>query len=249
MSEESTTINGNNDLSGKVTIKYKGEDKVLNLSDPEDLRVMNDLLNKGYAADKVWSENADMRRQIENWNAMIASAKEDPAEMDKLVGVLEGYLGKPLTKQQKEDLNTMTDTDGKTATQIKELKKALEDMQLSILGEKIETELSTLEKQFKSTAVPFDRDKVIEYARKNNLVNYEQAYFLLNKDKLLENAKKDVRDNESKRKTAIDNNFAETDTGGGSLETRTSAPLNYNGAVAQALQSLKSSGKSLYTED
>lgn len=189
-------------LSGTYQIDVNGEVREYDLSDPDQAEKVANLISKGNAADKKWEEMAEIRRQNEAWNELLEGAKDDPESREKLVGMLEAHLGTSLTPKQEKELDEIMDgSDDKPNTELLAMKKELEEFKNMVFAERADREFKELEKKYDD----FDRKSVIELMNKGRVSNPEDAYFILNKEKIIEKEKKKWEEEEKKRLEDIKN--------------------------------------------
>lgn len=255
----------------EVKVKYKDENFVYDTDRPDDLERIQHYMGQGMLYDREkQSELGELRKKAElaeeysekakafdNFNArLIQIAQGDESEKERFVADLE-KVGIELTQKQKDTLDDMADPEVKSLkSEVADLKKQLTQQRQDNerryerqLANQIESELNTLAQKYSSyEGYPeFDKDKVLDFANKNGLTDYENAYFLLHKDDIIEAEKKKIlkgeKDLKDKRKSA------HTEGGGEQPPDVPEIPKNYDDAVRIALQRAKQSGTKIILDD
>lgn len=212
-----------------IELKYQDKvDQVLNVDlAGEDQQKAIELMHKGIRLNKIDNEYAELKRQNTTWNNMLEGAKDDPEKLQQLVGMIEGYIGKPLTQSQRNDI--MDDLNDGNAppvvnkvieelkNEIKQLKTKTSQYEQIQLGKEIEVAHEKNSEYYKGKdGYPvYDPKEVEEYLQKHPIYtpdtveNYRLAYEMLHKEKIEEANKNLWINTEKNRKTTIDKNRRE----------------------------------------
>ena len=263
----------NGEFKGTVTLKYKEENRTYDLSNPEHRQQLTDLAQKGYGADQVWSERAELRRVVDNWNKRLELAQTDEGAWELLKSDIEKYTGRKLTaKEQKaiqseevesfEDprlakiIKSLEDTTKQVSEKIQQIESRIEKKDVDSLAKDIETANEKLSKKWSATkdSPKYDKKAVLDFAGSHNLLlsgdieeGLELAYKMMNFDALTTKAQKQtaeqIRDSQQKLKDM----HVEGDGEPGKLDTEKKSFKNYS-EITKYLQDRVDENK-LFTND
>lgn len=243
INEEGTTPEqGNGEFSGNVTIKWRDELKTFDLSDPDQRQELINKAQMGEGYQKGQEEIKAMKGQLDNWNNMLAAAAHDDDAKDKLVGMLEGYIGRPLTKAEEDDL--MDTAESGTKKEIKELRENYNKLQQTLYRQAMDNEHSRL----KSVYDDYNKSEVERYADENGIASFEHAYIVMNKEKLLEKAKKEAQEKGKKQMEKI-NKVASPEPESGDLNVKPKKTSNYDEIRQRILKEQRETGKSFFIQE
>lgn len=207
-----------------ITYQFGDDEVTVDLTNPDNLKTVQDLLSKGRKMEKVAEEKNQLKQKVEEykqtvdaWNARLEAARDDETARNTLISDFENKLGIKLTKQEKQDLaDDEIDFDDPVAKKLLELekkistyqdqqKKQAEESEIKAEAQKMITKLDAMEKD--SEHFPgFDREKVYEAARNAGTADFEMVYYYLNRDALIkaerEKVEKEYKDLTEKRKAA-----------------------------------------------
>jgi len=222
--EGESSGNGGSNAPSTLTYNYGGETITVDLSNPESVKLAQDRLSKGHNMEKIAEERNKLREQaaklqetVDAWNSRLEAAKSDPDEFSRLITDLETYIGKPLSRQEKQDLaNADISMDDPMAKKLlaleqqfnayqKQQQAQAQEAEVRAEAQRLIAQLDAMEKD--ATKYPgFDREKVYEAARKAGTTDFEMVYFYLNRDNLLkserERIEKEYKELTNKRKAA-----------------------------------------------
>lgn len=250
-----------------VELKYQGDvDTILNIDiEGEDAQKAIELLHKGIRMNKIDHEYADLKKQNETWNQMLDGAKNDDEKLQQLVGMLEGYVGRPLTKAEKEDLSDgagsaqESDVVQKLMKEITELKTKTDNFEKIQLGREVQSAHLENKKFYegKDGFPVYDPKEVEMYLEKNPIYtpditkNYRIAYEQMHAEKIEEAKKTHWVNSEKNRKDTIDKNRTESGDGVANTPPKDDivSGMSWDDAAKAILEDVKSSGKSLVTDD
>jgi chromosome segregation ATPase len=250
MSEETnTTTDATSTSDGSnapttLTYNYGGEEITVDLSNLDSVKLAQDRLSKGHNMEKIAEERNKLKAEAEKlqqtvdaWNQRLESAKTDPQEFTALIGDLEEYIGRPLTKSETTDLATdaSLDIDDPVTKELLNLKKefanykeqqtkAIQEREIQAEAKQLVARLDAMEAD-KEKYPEFDREKVYDAARNAGTTDFEMVYFYLNRDAFLGAERKKIEEEfkqlTDKRKAAA----TEGDATGASL---TEPPKKFN---------------------
>jgi len=189
--------------NGKITIPYKWRDEEgeFDLTDPNDLEKAKQLINKGYGYQKGQEELKTVKGELEKakgersyWNDLILEA-EKTGDNTKVTAALE-MSGLKLDKEADDGI---IDEGNK---EVKELAKKIESLE-GALYTKYTTDAHTqLEAKYGNGKYPeYNRTEVENFANKKGIRDFEDAYFIMNKEDLM---KMEVKDDKDKNKKHLD---------------------------------------------
>ena len=204
-----------------ITYNFGGEEITVDLTNPDQLKQVTDLLSKGRKMEtiaeeknRLKAEKEALQEKIDKWENRLDAARDDPTEFRALVTDLEEYIGRPLTQVEKQDLQTDIDDlddpvlklqkqfeDYKAEQERKEQlreKKIAEERNLSH-AKQLVAELDRMEAD-KVKYPGFDREAVYNKAREDGTTNFEMVYYFLNKDQFIK-AEREKIENEYKELT------------------------------------------------
>ena len=257
MSEETT--------DSKVVFKYQGEvvDE-LDWNVPADREKIVQRAHRGIMYDKVADDLHAAKKERDTWEGLLDGAKSDPEKLTQLVGMIEGYIGKPLTERQVAELQDDAFTDDlatnpvvkKLQTELNAMKEQTEKAQQAAIAQEIQrVHKNMMVKYDGSSGLPkYEIDEVERYIADNSFYlkdidqNYEQAYFMLNKDKILAAERKKALEDNKKLKVG-DDGIGRAEEAAASLKEQKEKPKNYDDIVKAVLENARSEGKAIITDD
>lgn len=271
--ESSGKDNGSN-APTTITYNFGGDDFTVDLSNPDDLKKAQDLISKGRNMEKIAEERnrlkeevATKQQQLDAWNQRLDAAKSDPEEFKALVTDLEEYIGKSLTRQEKQDLSDADlDVTDPVAKKLLDMEKAFknyrqEQERKEQFREKARQEeadrqnarqlLADLDRMEKDTEKypGFDKEAVYKKAVETGTTDFEMVYFYLNRDDLTKAAReaveKEYEDLTTKRKAAA----TEGDTTPASLQDPPKTFSTIRDVGKSVYKEMQESGKSFFTDD
>jgi len=217
MSDQDQPGEGN----GKIILPYKWRDEEgnLDLSNPTDLERAKRLINQGYGYEKgqqelkaVKSEATELKQQIEYWNGLIEEAKES-GDTSKVSNALE-LAGVKLSKKDSADDDLVIDEGEK---KFDELTKKIDRLETALYQKYTGDIHAQLEAKYNNGIYPeYNKKEVEDFADKKMIRDFEDAYWIMHKDAILEAQEKIKKDEANKHKKKIDK-VASTPPGGGDL--------------------------------
>jgi len=172
---------------GKVTLPYKWRDEEgeLDLSDPNDFEKAKRLINQGYGYEKGQQELKAVKGNLEQaqsqlsyWNNLIAEAAET-GDNSRVIAALE-MANVKVNKQNDDDIVDKSDD------MITELKKEIQQLKDAFVYTKYEDMHSQLEAKYSDGKYPaYNRKEVEDFANKKGIRDFEDAYFIMNREELL----------------------------------------------------------------
>lgn len=257
---------GSNGAPTTLTYNYGGEEITVDLSNPESVKLAQDRLSKGHNMEKIAEErnklkaaNEKLQQTVDAWNNRLDAAKSDPNEFSALLKDLETYIGKPLTRQEKQDLadadldlddpitQKLLALEKQLTTYQEQQRKAVEESEVKAEAQKMIAKLDAMEKD--SERFPgFDREKVYEAARNAGTADFEMVYYYLNRDALIkaerDKVEKEYKDLTEKRKAA----GAEGDATPAHLKEPPKTFTKIEDVGRSILEDVKAGKTSLFTE-
>lgn len=256
----------------KIEIVYQGEviDSVeVPAGLPEDVRVkIKQGMEKGTLYDKKMHSIAETERELlvqqtkmENVQTALDRARDDEDYRDgQFIPNLEAELGFELTKKEVKDA---LDFDGdsevvsKLTSKIEKLEKRVEaGDQQSVLRE-IDITHKKLENQYdgKEGFPKYDREAVQKYIDDNKFIipdiesNYEQAYYLANRDEIREADRNNAGIEEKNRKKFIKDNRSGSGDPGGIVKKVDMTGMTSDEYEAHLLEKAHASGENFYIDE
>jgi len=154
---------------------------------------------------------------VDAWNSRLEAAKSDPDEFNALIKDLEGYIGKPLTRQEKADLmSSDADDSDPVMKELVSLKREFttyreqqdrlrQEASIQETAKQLIAKLDSMESN-KEKYPGFDREKVYEAARQAGTTDFDMVYWYLNREDLLQHERdkieKEYKQLTEKRKAA-----------------------------------------------
>ena len=191
---------------GKITIpfKWRDEEGELDLTDPNDFEKAKRLINQGYGYEKGQQElkavkgNLEQAQtQLEYWNSLIEEAKES-GDASRVLAALE-MSGVKVGKNSDDDVVIDKGDD-----LINELKKEIKQLKDAFVYTKYEDMHSQLEAKYNDGKYPaYNRKEVEDFANKKGIRDFEDAYFIMNKDELLKIEKEIEKDKKKKHEDKV----------------------------------------------
>jgi len=262
MSEET---NGTQSQDSKVVFKYQGEvvDE-LDWNVPADREKIVQRAHRGIMYDKVADDLHAAKKERDTWEGLLEGAKSDPEKLTQLVGMIEGYIGKPLTEKQVAELHDDAYTDDlstnpvvkKLQAELNAMKEQTEKAQAAAVSQEIQRIHKNLMVKYDgSSGLPkYEVDEVEKYITDNSFYlknideNYEQAYFMLNKDKILAAERKKALEDNKKLKVG-DDGIGRAEEAAASLKEQKEKPKSYDDIVNAVLRESKEQGKAIILDD
>ena len=210
--------------NGKITIdwKWRDEEGQLDLSNPNDLETAKRLINQGKGYEKgqvelktVKSEKEQAEQQVEYWNQLIEDAR-DSGDPSKVAGALES-VGVKLSKKDSGDEEVIIDAGEQ---KIQELAKEIESLKNGMYNNWANDTHSQLEAKYSDGNYPeYNRKEVEDYANKKGIRDFEDAYFVMNKEDIM---KVQAKANDDKGKKHADKirNVASKEPGSGTIPAK-----------------------------
>jgi hypothetical protein len=264
--EDGATPAGSN-APTTLTYNYGGETITVDLSNPESVKLAQDRLSKGHNMEKIAEERNKLKAQAEKlqqtvdaWNDRLEAARSDPAEMQALVGDLENYIGRPLTRAEERAVaSDNADFDDPVMKELLNLKKefttyreqqtkAAQEREIQAEARKLVAKLDEMEHS-PDKYPGFDREKVYELAREKGTTDFEMVYYYLNRDAFVEAERKKI---EAEFKQLTDKRKAAATEGDASPASLNEPPKTFRKVadVGRALRDELKTGKvSFFTDD
>jgi hypothetical protein len=209
---------------GKITIpwKWRDEEGELDLSDPNDLEKAKRLVNQGYGYEKgqqelkaVKSDYTKAKEQIDYWNGLIEDAK-DSGDTSRVLAALE-MSGIKVGKIDADDDEAVLDAGDK---KFKELEQKYTKLEAALYNKYTADTHSQLEAKYKDEKYPeYNRKEVEDFANKKGIRDFEDAYFIMNKEEILKAQAKEDKDKSKKHSEKI-NKVASIEPGAGTLPAK-----------------------------
>ena len=200
--------NPTSDGNGKIVLPYKWRDEEgqFDLSDPDDLAKAQRLVNQGYGYEKgqqelktVKSEAQELRTQVEYWNSLIEDAK-DSGDVSKVQSALE-LAGVRLSKSQSDDDDFILDEGSK---KFDDLTKKIDRLETALYKKYTGDIHTQLEAKYNNGIYPeYNQKEVEDFADKKGIREFEDAYFIMHKDEILEIQDKLKKEETTKHKDKI----------------------------------------------
>jgi len=207
--------------NGKIVIpwKWREEEGELDLSNPTDLETAKRLIQQGHGYEKgqielkaVKGELSDKQTQIEYWNGLIEDAKST-GDTSKVQAALE-MTGVKITKADKEDDDVIMDASDR---KLKELEDKTSRLEAALYNKYTQDTHSQLEVKYSDGKYPeYKRKDVEDYANKKGIREFEDAYWLMNKEDILKAEAKEEKDKDKKHSDKI-RKVASKEPGSGDL--------------------------------
>jgi len=196
------------DGKGKIVIpwKWRDEEGELDLSDPNDLEKAKRLINQGYGYEKgqqelktVKGELVDYQKQLQYWDSLVEDAKET-GDSSKVLAALE-MVGVKVNKAQKDDDDFLVDEGSK---RLEEVQKKVDQLEQALYNKYTTDQHSQLEAKYNDGKYPeYKRKEVEDFANKKGIRDFEDAYFIMNKDDILKMEKSTELDKHKKHADKI----------------------------------------------
>jgi len=232
------------DKGNVIKTKWRDEEVVYdlnNLSDDQKAEITT-RIQLGWGYEKGQQELKETKNQLDYFNRLIANANQSEEGMDLLVTTLEKYIGKPLTKKQKEDL--VSDDTNVSNKVTEEIQRKLDRLEMALLNKQINDEHASLKAKYSD----YDPKVVEEFANKRGIMNFEDAYFIMNKEKILSDKEKEILDKAKKQQEKIDKVKSPDDVGGGEINIKKPLKKDYDEIAKDVIKDMKEQGKSLFIE-
>ena len=193
---------------GKITIpwKWRDEEGELDLTDPNDLEKAKRLINQGYGYEKgqqelkaVKNEYEKVKEQVEYWNGLIEDGK-DSGDATKVFAALE-MSGLKMDKINPDDPDAILDEGNK---ELKELTKKVESLEGALYSKYTTDAHSQLEAKYSDGKFPeYNRKEIEDFANKKGIRDFEDAYWVKNKEELMKMEVKDDKDKDKKHSAKV----------------------------------------------
>lgn len=256
----------------KEQLIYQGEViEEIDLPDdlPQEERLkIKQLAEKGILYNKTMHELGEEKRRLAEEKGKLSQVQEvlEKAKNDEnyrktsFIPNLENELGFKITESQADDLlDDISQNPIVVALQkkIDDLEKSQKTDQERQMIREIESAHKVLEGKYngKNGMPKYDREEVDKYIAENSFFmpdinqNYEEAYFLANKQKILDAKLKQADDFDKKRKEFLENNKEPSDISDGGAKPKEKTPKTYDELAESILEEAKSKGESFIIPD
>ena len=210
--------------NGRIVIpwKWRDEEGELDLTNPNDLEKAKRLVNQGYGYEKGQQElkavkgNLEQAQtQIEYWNSLIEDAKESK-DTSRVLAALE-MSGVKLSKTDSNDDDIILD---KGDEKFKELENKINSLEGALYNKYTTDVHSQLEAKYGNGKYPeYKRKEVEDFANKKGIRDFEDAYFIKNKEELLKAQLKESKNTTKKHADKV-NSVASKEPGVGDLPAK-----------------------------
>jgi len=200
---------------GKITIPWKWNDEegvdTIDLDNPNDLEKISRKWNQAHGYEKgqselkaVKGEYSKAQHDLEYWNSLLEEGKTS-GDTSRVLAALESY-GLKLNKSDSRDDDVIMDEGSK---QLRELLETVKEQGAKVtnlesaLYSKYTTDTHTqLEAKYGNGKYPeYNRQEVEDFANKKGIRDFEDAYFVMNKDAIM---KMEVKSDKDKDKKHLD---------------------------------------------
>lgn len=226
----------------QVVLKVKGEEVPYDLTNPEHRQKVIDLAQKGTAADQKWAEMAQVRRDYENWNQALESARDDEESWLKVKGMIEGMTGRKFDSVDQIQNHFQDDS----SKELKALKKQIADMQGEQTRQAMRAELNTLKARYGDD---FDEEAVIAKAHETGVRDFELIHHAISKEAAVEKARKELLEKTKTTQEKREKAFAQRGDAAPAPGGEQKKYKKYKDVSADILSDLKRKGESLFVED
>jgi len=237
--------------NGKITLPYKWreEEGEFDLTDPNDLEKVKRLVNQGYGYERgqqelkaVKGDLTKYKEQVEYWNAIIEDAK-DSGDTSKVLAALE-MTGVKIGKHEEDD--TILDEGDK---KFQELSKKIEMLEGALYTKYTTDTHSQLEAKYNNGKYPeYKRKEVEDYANKRGIRDFEDAYFIMNKEEIMKLEKEEAQKTTKSHKKKIDQ-VASDEPGAGALPPKPVEKHKNYGQASSAWLSDPAVTENLFTDE
>ncbi len=257
-------------METKVTLKFRDEDRVLDLEKPEDFAKIKELAEKGWAFEggqtqlkEVSMERDELKQQITDaqgkltqWNTVLGEAqKGDLSQLHEALRRMEIKI----PESKKEDDQFLQDKGDEVLNSIQSkiddlnntLNKRMDMVEGAVFNQFIDSEHATLEAKYngKDGWPAYDRKTVQEFSLKEGIQDMEKAYRELNFDEIIK--EQSVKIGEHKNK--IDRVKSGEPAGGGEppkqRKVHDKGSGGYEAANEEWFKEMGQEGKSFKTEN
>lgn len=205
---------------GKITIPWKWRDEegedIIDLSDPNDIEKLSRKWNQAHGYEKGQSDLKAVKgdfdkvnEQVEYWNGLIEDAKEtgDNSRVEAALEMSGVKMGKS------DPAEPLDDSDKK----FNELGKEVERLKVALYSKYTNDTHSQLEAKFSDGNYPEYKQKEVEdFANKKGIRDFEDAYWIMNKDEIVKVQAKEDKDKGKKHADKI-KKVASVDPGSGNI--------------------------------
>jgi len=191
--------------NGKITVPWKWNDEegveIIDPNDPNDMEKLSRKFNQAYGYEKgqselkaVKSDYSRAQEQLEYWNALIEEGKES-GDTSRVLAALE-MSGLKLSKSDSYDDDVVMDEGSK---QIKDLAAKVASLETALYSKYTTDAHTQLEAKYSDGKYPkYNRKEVEDFANRKGIRDFEDAYFVMNKDELLKIESKNDKDKDKK---------------------------------------------------
>ena len=189
---------------GKIIIpwKWREEEGELDLTDPNDLEKAKRLINQGYGYEKgqqelkaVKGDYEKAQEQIDYWNNLIENAKETK-DTSRVLAALE-MSGVKMDKVDPDDDAAILDVGDK---KFKELEQKIAGLEGALYSKYTTDAHSQLEAKYSDGKFPeYNRKEIEDFANKKGIRDFEDAYWVMNREELMKMEVKDDKDKDKNK--------------------------------------------------
>lgn len=224
----------------KITLKFRDEEREIDLTTVEGQAKVKELAEKGYAYESgqtklnsVEKEKEDLQGVVDRWNARISSASTEEGAK-ALLKDLEAQGVKFNTDKGKDNVAFIEPNEELKAIK-DQLDKVQEDnnkLQNFVLNQVYETEHAQYETKYtKSNGYPdYDRKIVQKYADEKGITSFETAYLEMNKDDIIKQQVEFQKVKTNKHTQKVKNVATQTTDGLGGIKQEPKKYKNYSDA-------------------
>jgi hypothetical protein len=237
--------------NGKITLPYKWRDEEgeFDLTNPNDLEQVKQLVNKGYGYQKgqeelkaVKGELSRIKEQSDYWNAIIEEAR-DTDDSSKVAAAL-AMVGVKIGKKQSDE-EILDEGDKK----LDEMNKKIEMLETALYTKYTTDTHSQLEAKYNNGKYPeYKRKEVEDYANKRGIRDFEDAYFIMNKEEIMKMEKEEAQKTTKSHKKKIDQ-VASDEPGAGALPPKPVEKHKNYGQASSAWLSDPAVTENLFTDE
>jgi len=250
---------------GKVILNIDGKDKKLDPSNADELLKLGEQAEKGYAFEKgqtrlkdVETELSKAKEVLDSWNNKLGYAMESEDGAKMLLSELKAQGIKLPGDERNDPPSDPESVVEKLTGTIKNLEKEIEDLKNEqnvmgnyLLSQHIGNEHASLEKKYTvENGYPiYNRQDVQKYAEENKISKMEDAYWSLNRDKIVEMQNERRIEKDRKQKQKIDKVASPNIKPGEMRPSKPKVYKSYSAATRDMLAQMAESGESFHTDD
>ncbi len=255
--EDQASETNEQETANVLTLKNRGQIKEFNLTDKEELQKLQTLAQQGWRAGEKNEELERKAQDADKWNTLLDQAKQgDDSAFNKVVGFVEQYTGRHLTREQKEqvqeELDNPFDNEFKQLreeitglkTELKSRDEKAREQALNNRREELENKLLGMESD--KNFPHFDYDEMVDEMNRTGNLDPVAVYRNLYFDKIMadasKNAKLQTEDIQKKREKG----FVESGDSVGTPEKKVGRSRNLEEAFEKRISELEGSGKSIF---